>query len=974
MSGKHHNFGKSNSFAVKVFHHNPNSQQNQRKPNHVNNHSKPRADDDSREKLVNGGKRPLEELSAPAQDANKRRKIDFVPPVNPKNGFGSVSNQLPHSTEKHEKTEKNGVVSKQVLAKAPVSIGLFDPAIVNRYMGWTQIKRVGPGFFNEGNSCYLNSTLQCLLYIPALVQVLLHETDAALKNIPRNQQNQLRPITEIFTSLVKEIWANQNEAGRKAILPRGMVSTIRRVGKQFKPFRQEDAHEYLRQLLDTMHEEVLKANRLKISDGKPAETSFISRVFGGYLCNTLKCSQCGYASKTYNHFLDLSLEIQKGVQSVQDAIQQFTKPEQLSHGNEWNCDGCKRKVKATKQMTISEAPPVLAIQLKRFAMSFGFSFMGNNKVTKHIQFPLQLALPCTKSKNPVQYDLTGVVVHHGSTTHSGHYIAYVKAPNGIWYEMNDSNVAQVSVSRVQQAQAYLLFYSQKPKAVAAPAAAPATATAAPSTTTVATVSTTEPEEKGVKVNFAADAIAASEASKAATVAKAAAKSAAAAEESSDESDDDSDDSDDDSQDESEMDTASELDSDIEDDMMDSDNDFDADDDDFPPLYCTHIFRYKSPLERFRRWYWSKRPNLYKERALVRKFERYGNVRNPKMILRKYLLVRQHISAAMHQPDSDDDEDVDASDESEDEIILFPAKTSTVSKAAIATAKPAPMTKRDSSSSDSESDDDRESDGSDNDSSASESASDVESSARDDNDGPSATVHQKSSVKTATMDDILELSRRSRTLGSEGVWDIVSDKAKQKVDEISKQQRREDQQNRRQYRLSEWDQSLDAGHVRKVKAPKMPLQDNTGDNNPFQQVTEHRKQQKQAHLEAGEYEDFRGEVQKHHRKPHGGNHDETDRPFHKHGGGGRGGRGGGGGGGGRGGRGDFGGRGGSGRGDFGGRGRGDFGGRGRGDFGGRGGSGRGGGGRGDFGGRGRGRGGGHDHKKSSFSPNSKPFRE
>jgi ubiquitin carboxyl-terminal hydrolase 36/42 len=132
-----------------------------------------------------------------------------------------------------------------------------------------------------------------------------------------------------------------------------MVTTIRRVGKQFKPFRQEDAHEYLRQLLDTMHEEVLKANRLKFSDGKAAETTFISRIFGGYLCNTLTCSQCNYASQTHNHFLDLSLEIRQGIQSLDDAINHFIKPEYLSHGNEWNCDGCKRKVKVVHKFQLN---------------------------------------------------------------------------------------------------------------------------------------------------------------------------------------------------------------------------------------------------------------------------------------------------------------------------------------------------------------------------------------------------------------------------------------------------------------------------------------------------------------------------------------------------------------------------------------------------------------------------------------------
>jgi hypothetical protein len=70
-----------------------------------------------------------------------------------------------------------------------------------------------------------------------------------------------------------------------------MVYNVRRVGKQFKQGRQEDAHEYLRQLLDTMHEEVLKANRVKLSDGKVSETTFVGRVFGGDLCNELRCKQ-----------------------------------------------------------------------------------------------------------------------------------------------------------------------------------------------------------------------------------------------------------------------------------------------------------------------------------------------------------------------------------------------------------------------------------------------------------------------------------------------------------------------------------------------------------------------------------------------------------------------------------------------------------------------------------------------------------
>ena len=93
-----------------------------------------------------------------------------------------------------------------------------------------------------------------------------------------------------------------------------------------------------------MHEEILKSHHVKLSDGKVAETSMIARVFGGNLRNEMLCSQCKYSSKTWNHFQDLSLEVTGGISSVNDAIRAFTKPEKLSAGNEWRCDGCKNKV------------------------------------------------------------------------------------------------------------------------------------------------------------------------------------------------------------------------------------------------------------------------------------------------------------------------------------------------------------------------------------------------------------------------------------------------------------------------------------------------------------------------------------------------------------------------------------------------------------------------------------------------------
>lgn len=180
-----------------------------------------------------------------------------------------------------------------------------------------------------------------------------------------------------LTRLMEEVWS---KSPPKAISPRGMVSTIRRVGKQFRTFQQvilelfsyfcsslvqEDAHEYLRQLLSFMHEEILKVNRVKLADAAVAETSLISRVFGGELCNTLSCDKCKHISRTINHFQDLSLDITSGIDSIDAAIAAFTRPERLASGNEWLCDSCKKRVQVPPlfilyvSSSVSQIPPPL---------------------------------------------------------------------------------------------------------------------------------------------------------------------------------------------------------------------------------------------------------------------------------------------------------------------------------------------------------------------------------------------------------------------------------------------------------------------------------------------------------------------------------------------------------------------------------------------------------------------------------------
>lgn len=114
---------------------------------------------------------------------------------------------------------------------------------------------------------------------------------------------------------------------------------------------------------------------------------------------------------------------------------------------------------------------MLTIQFKRF------EFGGHgSKITRRVDFDLafDLAPYMTNSRAGHQmYDLYGVLVHHGHSLHSGHYVCYSKAPNGMWHKFDDSRVTQVSQRQVEGQQAYILFYIRRQPRAGAAAKQPA---------------------------------------------------------------------------------------------------------------------------------------------------------------------------------------------------------------------------------------------------------------------------------------------------------------------------------------------------------------------------------------------------------------------------------------------------------------------------------------------------------------------
>ncbi|KAJ3377786.1 Ubiquitin carboxyl-terminal hydrolase 36 [Lobulomyces angularis] len=358
------------------------------------------------------------------------------------NSYSNKKNKIGReSSKKH--------IEEVIDGYSPPNTVLF--AKENLVCDWNFIKSVGPGLQNLGNTCFLNSVLQSLIYTPPLSIHLINETHSTTCRTRANC------LLCDFESLVKKCLGNHSST--KHLSPVIIVRKLKLIAKHMRIGRQEDSHEFLRYFIDALVKPLLIG--YESLDPASKETTFLHQIFAGHLRSQVDCSTCGYESKTFDPLLDLSLEI-RNCNSLHKAFSHFTKPEILSKKNKYKCDKCKKLTEAKKQILIARAPSVLTIQLKRF--DFTYSNKGD-KINKHVDYEEVLNItPYTINPTgpPKIYKLYSVLVHSGGSMHSGHYYSFVKNSNGIWYRMDDESVSQVSLQQVlNQKGAYMLFYSQQ---------------------------------------------------------------------------------------------------------------------------------------------------------------------------------------------------------------------------------------------------------------------------------------------------------------------------------------------------------------------------------------------------------------------------------------------------------------------------------------------------------------------------------
>ncbi|XP_058095329.1 ubiquitin C-terminal hydrolase 15-like [Magnolia sinica] len=305
------------------------------------------------------------------------------------------------------------------------------------------------GLLNCGNSCYANAVLQCLTCTKPLSVYLLRRSHSRTCWV---RDWCLMCELEQHVSMLRE--------GAGPLSASRILSHMQNIGCRMGGGDQEDAHEFLRLLVTSMQSICLEGlGGEKELDPRLQETTLVQQIFGGHLRSKVKCLRCHHESERYEKIMDLTLEILGWVESLEDALTQFTAPEDLDGENMYRCGRCATYVKARKQLNVHEAPNILTIVLKRFQTG------KYGKINKCISFPDMLDMipfMTGTGDSPPLYMLYGVVVHLDTlnASFSGHYVSYVKDLQGMWFRIDDTKVEPVPVGQVMSEGAYILFYSR----------------------------------------------------------------------------------------------------------------------------------------------------------------------------------------------------------------------------------------------------------------------------------------------------------------------------------------------------------------------------------------------------------------------------------------------------------------------------------------------------------------------------------
>lgn len=299
------------------------------------------------------------------------------------------------------------------------------------------------GFANVGNTCGINTLLQCM-YSCNTIKHFLNTIDG-----------------KSFTHEMKELMLMYYSEKEGILIPRGIINALtKHMGNIFKAGEPVDVGEIWMFLWNLIADEMgQKDESLNLENehtdiGMRSEKAFFKDIWQnaslwsihlqGLTISQIQCPECNTFYHNFEHYINLSIDIPKNDTELIDCLNSYFSLETI---DDWHCEKCNKKQVGKKIVRLWRIPRVLVISLKRFD--------GIQKIDTNINIPDTLDMsPYSIQKKPL-YQLKGICLHHGNI-HGGHYNALVKN-NEEWILCDDNSCIKMDNPIIRR-NAYLLFY------------------------------------------------------------------------------------------------------------------------------------------------------------------------------------------------------------------------------------------------------------------------------------------------------------------------------------------------------------------------------------------------------------------------------------------------------------------------------------------------------------------------------------
>ncbi|XP_076466125.1 ubiquitin carboxyl-terminal hydrolase 40-like [Babylonia areolata] len=271
------------------------------------------------------------------------------------------------------------------------------------------------GIWNQGSTCFLNTFLQTLSFLPefrdAMFQLSAEELRFHAEDIKRRRVIPIE-LQKLFASLMME---EQQAVSSK------LVTDSFGWGNEVQ--QQHDVQELSSVLLPALHDS------LRGTSGQ----NIIRDLMHITTVQKIQCRGCSNITEKEAEESTLFVQVEGFPKGLGDSLHNaFCTPEMMIGENRYRCDICQCHTDAEKSLKLRKLPPLLMLALNRFATDK--ATWRAYKVIDQFPFPMELDMgrymENGRSDSDTVYELTAVIVHSGNCG-GGHYTACIRDIDGL---------------------------------------------------------------------------------------------------------------------------------------------------------------------------------------------------------------------------------------------------------------------------------------------------------------------------------------------------------------------------------------------------------------------------------------------------------------------------------------------------------------------------------------------------------------